>query len=65
MISHVLHHYSARKPNPKNSETHTTVPGNQYTTPKKKKKKKKKQEKKQKESPKHSTTKLKSLQLAS
>jgi hypothetical protein len=25
------------KPNPKNSETHTTVPGNQYTTPAKKK----------------------------
>jgi hypothetical protein len=62
MISHVLHHYSARKPNPKNSETHTTVPGNRYTTPPQKEKK---QEKKQKESPKHSTTKLKSLQLAS
>jgi len=39
MISHVLHHYSARKPNPKNSETHTTVPGNQYTTPPPKRKK--------------------------
>jgi hypothetical protein len=36
MISHVLHHYSAHKPNSKNSETHTIVPGNQYTTPKNK-----------------------------
>jgi hypothetical protein len=63
MSSHVLHYYSARKPNPKNSETHTTVPANQYTTPPKKKQQQ--QEKKQKESPKHTTTKLKSLQLAS
>jgi hypothetical protein len=45
MTSHVLHHYSARKPNPKNSETHTTVPGNQYITPKKKKNKRKNREK--------------------